>query len=120
MATKVTFTSNKAAVQRQMEANIDRALTAVGEEAVGKVKKQMKHGYDKPIHKTGTLEGSIAHKRVSSRSEAVGTNVKYATFVHEGTSRMKGRPFLKDGILNNQKRLVKVAAETLKQGFDND
>ena len=118
MATKVTFTSNKAAVQRQMEANIDRALTAMGEEAVGLVVSQMQRGYGKPIRQTGTLMRSITNERASPRTEAVGTNVKYATFVHEGTSRMKGRPYLKDGILNGQKLLVTVAAETLKQGFD--
>ena len=65
MATKVTFTNNKAAVQQQMEANIDRALTAMGEEAVGEVKNPIKRGYDKPIRKTGTLEESITHERAS-------------------------------------------------------
>lgn len=118
MAVKVKFESNKVNVLRQMEANIDRALTAVGEEATGLVVSQMQRGYGKPIRQTGNLMNSIAHARASPQSEAIGTNVEYATFVHEGTSKMAGRPYLKDGILNNQKRLVKVAAETLKQGFD--
>ena len=118
MAIKVTFKSNRNDVLRQLEANIDRALDAVGEEAVGLVVAQMRSGYGKPIRQTGNLMGSITHERENSRTEAVGTNVEYATFVHEGTRRMKGRPFLKDGILNHQGRIQKVLSEYLKQGFD--
>ena len=29
---------------------------------------------------------------------SIGTDVKYAIYVHEGTYRMKGRPFLKEGV----------------------
>ena len=109
MVSKVTFTSNKAAVQRKMEANIDRALTAIGEEAVGLVVSQMQRVYGKPIRQTGTLMRSITHERASPRTEAVGTNVKYATFVHH---KIKGRPYLKDGILNSPTRLVMIMQQS--------
>ncbi|MBQ2701332.1 MAG: hypothetical protein IJF65_09295 [Clostridia bacterium] len=69
LATKVTFTNNKAAVQQQMEANIDRALTAMGEEAVGLVVSQMQRSYGKPIRQTSTLMRSITHERASLRME---------------------------------------------------
>lgn len=34
----------------------------------------------------------------TSASLIVGTPAEYAIFVHEGTSRMEGRPFLKDAV----------------------
>lgn len=34
----------------------------------------------------------------TNESMVVGTPAEYAIFVHEGTSRMEGRPFLKDAI----------------------
>jgi hypothetical protein len=51
-------------------------------------------------------------------TEDVGTNVEYATFVHEGTSKMAGRPYLKDGITGAKNRLQKVAEAYLKKGFE--
>ncbi len=50
---------------------------------------------------TGRLRGSIATSLgVKDRglSSIVQTNVFYAIFVHEGTSRAKGRPFMKQGV----------------------
>lgn len=46
---------------------------------------------------TGRLRTSIGY-RMGNMEASVGThNVKYATFVHEGTSKMRARPFLKWG-----------------------
>jgi HK97 gp10 family phage protein len=46
---------------------------------------------------TGRLRTSIGYE-MGNMEARVGThNVKYATFVHEGTSKMRARPFLKWG-----------------------
>ena len=50
---------------------------------------------------TGNLRGSITHEIAQDGeglSARVGTNVPYAVYVHEGTSRMAGRPFLRDAL----------------------
>ena len=50
---------------------------------------------------TGRLRGSIATSlgvRDKGISSIIQTNVFYAIFVHEGTARMKGRPFMKQGV----------------------
>lgn len=55
--------------------------------------------------RTGHLMGSIGtppygFKKVSELYGAVGTNVEYAIYVHEGTRYMKARPFMMWGIRN--------------------
>jgi HK97 gp10 family phage protein len=50
---------------------------------------------------TGRLRGSI-NWRIEMDGQGlvaiIGTNVEYAIYVHEGTSRMAGRPFLVEGV----------------------
>ena len=49
--------------------------------------------------KTGTLKRSIT-TRVEGNGDRgfIGSNINYARFVHDGTSRMTGRPFFEDGM----------------------
>lgn len=47
--------------------------------------------------KTGTLRNDI-NSRVDGNVAYVGNSVSYAPFVHEGTSRMPGRPYIQWGI----------------------
>lgn len=52
---------------------------------------------------TGTLRRSITHRVESTGSHGViGTNIEYARYVHDGTSRMQARPFLRQGIENSR------------------
>ncbi len=113
----VKFTDNSPEALALMQRNVRAALSAMGEEAVGATVKQMQNGYGKPIRQTGNLMGSIAHAQSDDMTEDVGTNVEYAPFVHEGTRKMAGRPFLRDGIAGAQDRLQRVAEAYLKQGF---
>lgn len=39
----------------------------------------------------------------------IGSNVEYATAVHEGTKGMKARPFLRDGIIKKRDEMQKQA-----------
>lgn len=54
---------------------------------------------------TGRLQGSITYA-VEGTEAAVGTNVEYAVFVHEGTSKMVGRPFLRNAIEKNRDDII--------------
>lgn len=60
-----------------------RALEAVGIQAEGDVKDEIT---DLDAVDTGRLRASIAHQ-VDGDSVAVGTNVDYAVYVHEGTGK---------------------------------
>lgn len=114
-------------------------MTAVGTAAVGFIVKQMKTGYsdthyiwvrDKdtgkfiPTHPhtqirtTGDLMRDVnSEVDMHRKSVRVGNSLKYALFVHEGTHRMKGRPYIKDGIEGNIEALRDIAARYLKEGF---
>jgi HK97 gp10 family phage protein len=48
---------------------------------------------------TGRLRSSIWAEKYSGRSYRVGThNVSYARYVHEGTWKMRSRPFMEHGL----------------------
>lgn len=115
------FVSHRADVLKAMNKNASRAAKALGEEAVGLIVTQMKTGYGKPIRQTGDLMRDVNFK-VQSEGDgklqiSVGNGLEYAVHVHEGTSKMAGRPYIKDGIMGGKDRLRQVAEEYLKEGF---
>lgn len=46
----------------------------------------------------------------------VGTNVDYAEYVHNGTSKMIGRPFLREGIDQEKAKMAESVKEILTNG----
>lgn len=84
-----------------------RALEKIGLLAEGHVVGYMTKNH---IVDTGRLRNSITHAIRSNNTVIVGTNVEYATYVHEGTSRMAGRPYLTAPIqshLNEYREVLK-------------
>lgn len=64
--------------------------------------------------KTGNLRRSETSRVQGSGMRVrgiVGTNVTYARFVHNGTRRMKARPFFDQGLADSRDRIVKVFQE---------
>lgn len=114
----VRFTDNSSITLEMITANRQKALAAMGTEAVGAVVKQMQDGYGRPIRQTGNLMGSIAYARSGDMSVDVGTNTEYATYVHEGTCKMAGRPYITDGINKGSERIQDVCVAYLRQGFE--
>lgn len=69
---------------------------------------------------TGRLRGSIGDSsegifKVEKVSATVGTNVKYAIYVHEGTRYMQGRPFLAEGA----KKSINAIKGFFKDAYNN-
>jgi len=57
---------------------------------------------------TGALRRSITGSVTSDNktiTASIGSNMDYAAYVHEGTSRMQGRPFLTDAISAEKSRI---------------
>lgn len=98
-------------------ANARAAVNAAGLKGVELTVKQMQGGYGAPIRDTGNLMGSITSNVVSDRAVDVGTNVEYAGYVHEGTYKMRGRPFLKDALTNGAQEIADVWKEYLSRGL---
>lgn len=99
MSARVRFNDNSDAVLSAVHANVLRALTAMGTEAVGQIVRQMQTGYGRPIWQTGNLQRDVSCEveRSSENTVDVGSSLEYALFVHEGTSRMGKRPYILDG-----------------------
>lgn len=100
----------------------------MGITGVASVKDRMEKGYHvtyKPhlktrgtaIRDTGDLMRSIGYKLTGNDTVAVGTNMDCASYVHEGTRKMKERPFIKDGIDENSDNILKVGNNELKKGM---
>ncbi len=67
-----------------------------------------------PMVRTGNLRRSIynkALKRASNIIGIVGSNVIYASFLEEGTSKMKPKPFLYPAVDKNETRLSKIITD---------
>ena len=114
----ITFVDNSDKVLSQLNNNIAKALTAMGQAIVEVTVDYMEHEYGSAIYLTGDLIRSISFNvDLKGQEVTVGSNLNYAGWVHNGTSRMPARPFLRDAVLNNAKIWKEVAAEHLGAGW---
>ena len=89
----------RAEVTGRVGGAVARALRAMGQEARGAVLRQMESGYGQPIRETGALMGDVDFQvREAEKAVDIGCSLGYAVYVHEGTSRRAGTPFLRDGV----------------------
>lgn len=108
---------NSKLVAEKITSAVARGLEMIGIKAEGDV-----IGYITQEHivDTGRLRNSITHaimEDAGSRGAAavVGTNVEYAKYVHNGTSRVEGRPFL----VNPTQKNMSEYRDILKQAMQN-
>ena len=138
MALQIQLNDNSETVLTQMDANVERALTAMGIKAVGLIIKQMESGYTTPhknrpkgnvpsdggthtaIRETGDLMRDVFYEVGHSGAGTVdvGNSLEYGVFIHEGTSRLESRPYIRDALLNGAEKLQQVAAAYLKMGMN--
>lgn len=126
----MVFKDNSAVVLRKIGTNSQTAMRNAADMLVEAVQEKMLYGYHTPhgrpphteIVDTGRLFESIqaAVKRDSQNafSVDVGTDVEYARYVHDGTSRVEGRPFIRDGVMGKQKELKELLSTDLSAGFE--
>ena len=117
---KITFADHSADVLSMIAANVSRALTAMGTVAVGQIVRTMQRAYWRPIWLTGDLQRDVSYEvHESEHAVDVGNSLNYATYVHEGTSRMRGRPYITDALTSaSGADAIRGAAESeLRQGF---
>lgn len=69
----------------------------------------------RPIE-TGSYSGSAPNDSETKKAVYVGTNVEYAIYVHEGTSRMTPNRFLKNAVVNNMDEYASIAKQELDKG----
>lgn len=136
----IKIEDNSKLVLEAEEKAIEDALYAMGIKAVeGSVDAiSGKYGIPKAVD-TGRLRASISfitptdsgdsgevntHSKAGDKltgtaeknSVVVGSNVEYADYVHNGTSRMAGRPFLRVGIEQTKGEMERQVTTILKGG----
>ena len=89
-----------------------RAVQKAGARLRDRVKSSSKIPVD-----TGRLRGSVSKRRIQQLAAGVFVGVNYGKFVHEGTRRMKGRPFiqwtLRDGGMKDINAIIKRAVKSI-------
>lgn len=103
--------NNKDAVKSALQAQKEEALKVCGALAENYAK------IDCPVD-TGRLRNSIHHKMVNSDTVAIGTDVEYGKWVHEGhwagDTRVLGYPFLRFAITQHIGEYKTIIETTLK------
>lgn len=118
MSSRVRIIDNRAEARRKLDENIEKALFALGFAVVETVINYMQANYGNPIFDTGTLIRSITFDvDLQAKKVFIGTNIDYSIFVHNGTSRMRARPFLLDAVTENVNVWKEIIAEKLGQGW---
>ena len=125
----VKFTDNSAAVKRKLEANIQRALTAIGETYVDLAKHEIQNAPKLGPGASGLgaidtgdmLKGNSFE--VGTASVIVGNTMfsdrgaRYPLYVTFGTWKMPKRPWLQNAVFNHVGTYQKVVADELSRGF---
>lgn len=127
---KVSFKSNLSVVTRQILGNLDDAGDQLAEDAVEWVQEQMLYGYSDPHGPDGHTEIYWSGHMITDTIKAephkdsqnvltvsVGSTAPYAKYVHQGTHKLKARPFLRDALEKHRSDVEKIAAEHMKKGF---
>ncbi|HOM27352.1 MAG TPA: HK97 gp10 family phage protein [bacterium] len=91
--------------------NIDKNILEVLGKVLLEIERDAK--YLAPVD-TGRLRSSITTTINEDKKQGIiYTNVDYSIYVHEGTRKMKGRPFLRDAIFRDSKD-IKIERELKK------
>ena len=131
--------NNSQLVISELEKATDRALYAIGVKAVEGSVDAISGRYDiDPAVDTGRLRASISFITPTQKGDSgqpkpanaqagdeltgtaeqntvvVGSNVEYAEYVHDGTSKMAGRPFLREGIDKTKDKMQEQAEKIYK------
>lgn len=96
---------NTEEVSLAMRQAVRSALRRIGERAVG-------HATDIVPVRTGNLRSSIAYDS-DDRQVIIGSDVTYAMYVEEGTSRMRPRPYLRPAIVNHLDEYREIIREAM-------
>lgn len=75
--------------------------------------KESKYGKSGKVP-SGSYSGTAPDDPVDKKAVYIGTNVEYAPYVHEGTSRMSPNRYLKNACTRNAEQIKKYIEEGLK------
>lgn len=71
---------------------------------------------DDPGKQSGSYSGTAPEDSGDVKSVYLGTNIEYAQYVENGTSKMAARPFIRPAIANNTEKFKKIIQSEMKKG----
>lgn len=115
MPIKVNFASHLDVILGKKEVAMERSKSDLSEYLVEMVQEEILYGYSRPIVDTGALFDSIqAEVQAASQNAytvSAGSNLHYAKYVHNGTTKMRARPFITSAFNKNQDKIKKIMTE---------
>lgn len=90
------------------------AYAVVGKSAIPSTYSADSPDKDGVVHE-GSYSGIAPDEGEDKPYVMIGTNVEYAVYVHEGTSRMKANRFLKKAVEENKDELLEIVAKGLRK-----
>ena len=127
---KTNFIDHSDIVLKKVGTASEDAIEKAGEMLVEAVQEKILYGY-KDLHgnpphteilQTGRLFDSIDVKFVrdsqNSYSAMVGSKTTYAIHVHNGTCKLKGRPFITDALLESQDEINEILSSAIASGIE--
>lgn len=126
----VRFEDNSDIILRRIGTNSRAAMEQISQILVEAVQEKILYGY-KDLHgnpphteivDTGRLfdsiDADVSRSSQNTYTTSVGANTPYAVYVHEGTSRLKGRAFITDAVMGSTDEVQSILAQTLPQGIE--
>lgn len=125
----VKFVDNSDIILRKVANNCQEAMEQVGELLVEAVQGKILYGYSdvhgNPPHTeivdTGALfdsiEADVSRASQNAFGVSVSTDVSYAGYVHDGTYKLKGRPFMSDGVMESREDAKSILAGEIPKGI---
>ncbi len=108
----IKLTNNIDKVRRSSEQSIIAALEAVGAHIADEAADELENSPRRVD--TARLKNSITHQVApDEKAVYIGTNVEYAVYVHEGTSRMDPNRFLKNAVEKNTDQIRRYFEDNL-------
>lgn len=127
-ASNFTFKDNTDIILDRIYAATKESAQEMADTARDAVQWQILYGYKDPHGKDGhteivdtgalfdSIKGEVRRVSGNDYEVTVGTDRKYAVYVHEGTRYLKARRFITDGIRKCQKELRNILERNYKNG----
>lgn len=125
----VKFVDHSDVVLRKVGEASEAAIKSTAEMLIEAVQEKIMYGYNdahgNPPHTeivdTGRLFDSIdVNFRRSSQntySLEIGADTPYAVYVHDGTSKLKGRRFITDAVMDSQEKIEKIMSSVIAKNM---
>lgn len=120
------FQSSADIIMNNVGKALKEASAELKEKSIEWVQEKMLYGYSDPhgedghteIVDTGATFDSVNAEIKGASQNAftvrVGVGTDYAVYVHNGTRKLKGRPFLRDALMDNTENIKQIVESKLK------